>query len=242
MENESNVKDILGNALDQVRTIMDADTIVGKQITTPQGVVIIPISKVAMGFASGGVDFPVKNTNVKGFGGGGGTGVTVAPIGFLIISPEGHVEMLPVIPEKSTPIEQVADIINSTPDLIERIKNIFFPSEAGAESAPVTEADELAAIEEEYRQKLAAHEATEEAEMVIEDTDALVESETAELSKEDKKRLKKEARELRKMEKAARKNAAKAGTVTVESADRIEAPDASKRGKISEKTLQKGKL
>lgn len=124
MENESSIKGIISDALNQVRTIVDADTVVGKQILTPSGTVIIPISKVSMGFASGGLDMPKKAEGTKGFGGGGGTGVTVSPIGFLVVSSDGNVNMLPMTSEKPTPIEQVADIINGAPDLIERIKNV----------------------------------------------------------------------------------------------------------------------
>lgn len=127
MENESSIKGIISDALSQVRTIMDADTIVGKQILTPSGTVIIPISKVSMGFASGGLDLPKKsgNSGAQSFGGGGGTGVSVSPIGFLIVSPNGSVEMLPMTSEKPSTIEKVADIINGAPDLIGRIKNVI---------------------------------------------------------------------------------------------------------------------
>ena len=62
MENESSIKEIIRNSLEQVRTIIDADTVVGKQIVTPSGLVIIPISKLSMGFASGGLDLPTKTT------------------------------------------------------------------------------------------------------------------------------------------------------------------------------------
>ena len=74
MENESSIKEIIRNSLEQVRTIIDADTIVGKQIVTSSGMVIIPISKLSMGFASGGLDLPTKNDDggKKNFGGGGG--------------------------------------------------------------------------------------------------------------------------------------------------------------------------
>ena len=90
MVNESSIKEIIRSSLDQVRTIIDADTVVGKQILTPSGTVIIPISKVSMGFASGGLDLPVHNEEgTKNFGGGGGTGVTVTPVGFLTVTPEG---------------------------------------------------------------------------------------------------------------------------------------------------------
>ncbi|MBQ3014808.1 MAG: sporulation protein YtfJ, partial [Clostridia bacterium] len=113
MENESSIKEIIRNSLEQVRTIIDADTIVGKQIVTSSGMVIIPISKLSMGFASGGLDLPTKTEEggKKNFGGGGGTGVSVVPVGFLTITPEGKVAMFPMTSEKLTPVEVVADLI-----------------------------------------------------------------------------------------------------------------------------------
>ncbi len=134
MEKESSIKDLISNSLDQIRSIIDADTVVGRQIVTPTGTTIIPISKVSMGFASGGLDLPVDKTANKNFGGGGGTGVTVSPIGFLIVYGDGKVEMLPMSQEKSSPIEQVADILDHTPDIINRIKAVF-TNEATDESA-----------------------------------------------------------------------------------------------------------
>ena len=123
MENESSLKNIIDSSLEQIKSIVDADTVVGKQIVTPSGTVIIPISKVAMGFASGGVDLPRKNA--KNFGGGGGTGVSVTPVGFLTITPDGRVEMLPMSKEASTPLEQIADLLDQTPNLINRFKAVF---------------------------------------------------------------------------------------------------------------------
>ncbi len=239
MENESCIKDIISNSLDQVRTIVDADTVVGKQIVTPSGLVIIPISKVSMGFASGGVDLPAKTENgTKNFGGGGGTGVTVSPIGFLTITPEGEVDLIPMAPEKPTPIEQIGDIINTAPELINRIKNIFFPNKNAEEEELLSDEEALSDIEEAYRQKL-AEEASDEAEQVIEETEKVLEDVEDELSKEDKKRLKKEAKELKRLEKLAKKSGNV--PVEVESADRV-FPASKKRGKISQKTLESGRL
>ena len=125
MENTSSIKEIISNSLDQIRTIIDADTVVGKEITTKSGTVIIPISKVSMGFASGGLDLPNKQTSTKNFGGGGGTGVTVSPLGFLVVTPDGKVEMLPMVQEKSGPIDQIAEILDRTPEIIDRVKSVF---------------------------------------------------------------------------------------------------------------------
>lgn len=127
MENESSIKEIIRNALEEVRSVMDADTIVGQPVKLDNGATIIPISKVSMGFASGGLDLPNKAEagGKKNFGGGGGTGVSVIPIGFLTAFPDGRVELLPLKPEQSTAIEQVADIINRTPEIIGKIKDLF---------------------------------------------------------------------------------------------------------------------
>ena len=142
MENESSIKEIIRNALEEVRTVMDADTIVGQPVKLDNGATVIPISKVSMGFASGGLDLPSKAEadGRKNFGGGGGTGVSVIPIGFLTAYPDGRVELLPLKPEQSTAIEQVADIINRTPEIIGRIKEIF--EKKPAEKTDKTEKDE----------------------------------------------------------------------------------------------------
>lgn len=140
MENESSIKEIIRNALEEVRSVMDADTIVGQPVKLDNGATIIPISKVSMGFASGGLDLPNKAEagGKKNFGGGGGTGVSVVPIGFLTAFPDGRVELLPLKPEQSTAIEQVADIINRTPEIIGKIKDLFGkkPSEKAEAAKP----------------------------------------------------------------------------------------------------------
>lgn len=126
MQNESSIKEMIKSSLEQVRTIIDADTIVGKQIITPSGVVIIPISKVSMGFASGGLDLPSKSPDrAKSFGGGGGTGITVSPLGFLTVSPTGEVDMIPMVTDKPGTLDQIADLLASAPSMINRVKNFF---------------------------------------------------------------------------------------------------------------------
>ncbi|MBR3893771.1 MAG: sporulation protein YtfJ [Clostridia bacterium] len=147
MEKESALKDLINSSLDKVRTIIDADTVVGKQIATPSGTVIIPVSKVSMGFASGGLDIPSNKKTPTKFGGGGGTGVTVNPLGFLVVSPAGKVDFLPMLLEPESPIEQISNILDQTPDLINRIKAIF----SSDTDVDVEDSDEL---EEEYNRRI----------------------------------------------------------------------------------------
>ena len=148
MERQSSIKELISDSLDQIRTIIDADTVVGKQIVTPSGTVIIPISKVSMGFASGGLDVPDGKKNAKGFGGGGGTGVTVSPIGFLTVYPDGKVEMLNMTQEKAGPIEQIAEILDHAPDVINRVKDIFVNKDADTaiENAELLEEDRKSVV------------------------------------------------------------------------------------------------
>ncbi len=145
MENESSIKELIKNSLEQVRTIIDADTVVGKQIITPSGVVIIPISKVSMGFASGGLDLPSKSPDrAKSFGGGGGTGITVSPLGFLTVSPTGEVDIIPMVTDKPGPLDQIADLLASAPSMINRVKD-FFQKDEEEESVDLEkEADRVA--------------------------------------------------------------------------------------------------
>ena len=126
MEYETSIKELLSTALRDARTAMDTDTVVGDPICLDNGITVIPLSKVAMGFASGGLDFPSnRNDSRKNFGGGGGTGVTITPIGFLTIYPEGRVEVIPVAPTEMGPVEQIADMISRAPEIINRIRSVI---------------------------------------------------------------------------------------------------------------------
>ena len=126
MQHETPIKELLNTALRDARTVMDTDTVVGDPICLDNGITIIPLSKVAMGFASGGLDFPSNRLDArKNFGGGGGTGVTVTPIGFLTVYPEGRVEVIPVAPTESGPVDQIAEMIGRAPEIIGRIRSVL---------------------------------------------------------------------------------------------------------------------
>ena len=126
MENESSIKQIINNALQEVRSIVDADTIVGQPIPLQNGTTVIPISKVSMGFASGGLDLPTKGEGGKrNFGGGGGTGVSVVPVGFLTAYADGRVEFITIRLDQPTTVEQVADLIRHAPDIVGRMKEVL---------------------------------------------------------------------------------------------------------------------
>jgi sporulation protein YtfJ len=81
---EKSANGILKTTIEKVRDLVDVSTIIGDPINLPDGLTIIPVSKVTYGFASGGSDFPSKN-NVELFGGAGGAGITINPVAFLVV-------------------------------------------------------------------------------------------------------------------------------------------------------------
>ena len=92
---EHPINSLMDTSIKKIKELVNANTIIGDPITTPDGTTIIPVSKVTYGFASGGSDLPTKKDNRECFGGGSGAGVTIQPIGFLTIS-KGNIKMVPI--------------------------------------------------------------------------------------------------------------------------------------------------
>lgn len=130
---ENKLNDIIQTSLDSIRSMVDSNTVIGSPITTANGTLVIPVSKVFVGFASGGVDYLGKNTQntshtVNNFGGGGGTGLTVSPVAFLVVSPNGDVQLLNVnepTSDRSDPVSQIVGLLDRSPELIEKLKALF---------------------------------------------------------------------------------------------------------------------
>ena len=115
---EHPIEGMMDTTLEKIRQMVDVNTVVGDPITAPDGTVILPVSKISYGFASGGSDFPSKQQTDKSFfGGGAGAGGTVTPLAFLAIS-NGNVHLLQIDPYNSSAdrvigmIPEVADKIN----------------------------------------------------------------------------------------------------------------------------------
>ena len=134
MANENKIQDIIKTSLENIRNMVDANTVIGNPINTDSGTTIIPISKVSMGFASGGLDFNGKNakpypapqSNQQNFGGGGGTGLSVMPVGFLIVSRDGDVSMINVGDKTpNDPVEQILDLIDRSPEIFDKARAFF---------------------------------------------------------------------------------------------------------------------
>ena len=110
---------MLDSTIAKIREMVDVNSVVGEPITTPDGVTIIPISKVSVGFGGGGSDFVSKNVNHHDnpFGGGVGAGVKVTPVAFLIVK-EGNVRMLPVAAPANTTADRLVEMVPDTLDKI----------------------------------------------------------------------------------------------------------------------------
>lgn len=116
---EHPVNNLLGTTIEKIRNMIDVNTIIGEPITTKDGTTIIPVSKMAIGFASGGSDIPSKQPK-NFFGGGAGAGVSVQPIAFLCVNPDGEVKLLQI----SVNASKEAAIITTIPELIDKIANM----------------------------------------------------------------------------------------------------------------------
>lgn len=115
---EQKAANILATTIEKVRELVDVSTVIGEPINLPDGMVVIPVSKVTYGFASGGSDFPSKN-NVELFGGGGGAGVTINPVAFLIVK-DGDVSVRQ-ISGLNNPAERV---INLVPEMFDKVSGL----------------------------------------------------------------------------------------------------------------------
>ncbi|MDR3552063.1 MAG: GerW family sporulation protein [Clostridia bacterium] len=116
---EHPIEGLMNTALQNIRQMMDVNTIIGEKITTEDGTVIIPVSKVSLGFASGGSDFPSK-TDKELFGGGSGAGGTIIPVAFIVIS-NGDVKLLQISPS-NTPADKAISLV---PELFDKITALF---------------------------------------------------------------------------------------------------------------------
>lgn len=116
---EHPIQGMMGTAMQKIREMIDVNTIIGDPITTPDGTVIIPVSKVSFGFGSGGSDWPNKNTAKDLFGGGAGAGISINPLAFLVVS-NGDVKLLQMSLSSNT-----ADkMVNMVPDVIDKISGL----------------------------------------------------------------------------------------------------------------------
>ncbi len=123
---ESKMSDMIRASLDGIRDFADVDTVFGKAITTAGGITVIPVSKISIGFATGGLDFhskrPISPTN---FGGGSGTGVSITPVAFLTVGKNSEINLIQIPSSEKGAIDKALELIENSPALLEKLKNTF---------------------------------------------------------------------------------------------------------------------
>ncbi len=115
---ENSIKNIMDTTMEKLKGMIKADVITGEPVVVGD-ITLIPVSKVAYGLATGGSDFPTKNQSQL-FGGGGGAGVTISPIAFIVINGD-NVKMLPVYNELTT----LEKAVTMAPEIIDNAKDLF---------------------------------------------------------------------------------------------------------------------
>ena len=124
---------ILGTSIEKIKDLVDVSTIIGDPIKISETLQIIPVSKVTYGFASGGTDFPSKN-NAELFGGGGGAGVTITPVAFLVIS-GGEVTLKHI-----TAYDNAAErVVNLVPEMFDKVTGFINKTKAEPVAPATTE-------------------------------------------------------------------------------------------------------
>ena len=135
MMNDHPIEGLMKTAMQNIKEMVDVNTILGDPVETPDGSVIIPISRVTFGFAAGGSEFESSNAKAKEnrgnnggeekskmpFGGGSGAGITLHPVAFLVVNKE-QTRLLPSVGSML-----VDRLLDSAPQLIERIQSILRP-------------------------------------------------------------------------------------------------------------------
>ena len=133
---EQSAAGILETTIEKVKNLVNVSTIIGEPMNIDCGITIIPVSKVTYGFASGGSDFPSK-TNKEIFGGGGGAGVTITPVAFLVIS-DGEVTIKHI-----TAFDNAAErVVNLVPEMFDKVTSVVNKAKKEKEKAASNDAAE----------------------------------------------------------------------------------------------------
>ena len=126
MAEQHPIQGLMYTAMQSIRDMIDVNTIVGDPVQAGDGTIIIPISKVGLGFGVGGSDYASKNSKPGDgnlFGGGAGGGVSISPVAFMVVG-KGQIRLLPVSPETNI-YDRIIDMVPVAFDKIVEIKDSF---------------------------------------------------------------------------------------------------------------------
>ncbi len=120
---------LMSTSMEKIRELVDVNTIIGEPVESPDGTVIIPVSKVSFGFVAGGSDIPASVPK-EVFAGGSGAGISIKPQAFIVIQRDGEVKMLE-LGSKDSPMDS---LIEGVPGIVAKVKDIFAKKPDGAEN------------------------------------------------------------------------------------------------------------
>ena len=137
MDNKNPINDLMKESMAKIRELADTNTIIGQPIRTPDGVTLIPVSRVSMGMGGGGTIFgKKKDANPEGnLGTGLGVGVRIDPVAFLIVK-DGVTRMMPVA---AAPMNTIDRIVEMAPDMVDKVTNFIDSRKKKEEEPPVEE-------------------------------------------------------------------------------------------------------
>lgn len=116
------IGELMQTTMENVKNILKVDTVVGDPIFTPDGITLVPVSRISVGFGGGGVEFSTKKAaGDRPYGGGNATGVKIDPIGFLVIK-DGSVRMVNIMPPANTTLDRIIDLV---PQVIDRVDSFI---------------------------------------------------------------------------------------------------------------------
>ena len=113
MDNKQPIESIMSTTMENIRDMVDVNTVIGDPVNTPDGSTVIPISRVSFGFVAGGGEYaagePVDPAEAQlPFAGGTGAGVSVHPMGFLYIN-QDQVRLLPA--QYYAPVDRIIEMV-----------------------------------------------------------------------------------------------------------------------------------
>lgn len=149
MAENNKLEEMIRTSLENLRSMVDANTVVGTPIETAAGTTIIPISKISVGYAGGGLDYDGKSaTPPKNFAGGGGTGLSVQPVCLIAVSPTGETEVLPIGGKgEADGMEKLSAIMEKVPEVFAKVKALFAKKKKKKETEEAVENVSRAAAE-----------------------------------------------------------------------------------------------
>jgi len=118
------IADLMEVTMRNIRSMIDVNTVVGQPITTPDGITLIPVSKLTFGFGSGGGDYVSKNqgsSSPNPFTGGSGAGATITPVAFLVIK-DSNVKLVSIAPPANTTLDRVIELV---PEVLDKVQEMI---------------------------------------------------------------------------------------------------------------------